>query len=50
MTGWMWGVVLNVAGDHLGLKRVETLEDLAAVKALAAGGGRQGGRLRGAQR
>ena len=28
------GAVLNVAGDHLGLTGVETLEDLAAVKAL----------------
>ena len=28
------GVVLNVASDHLGLKGVDTLEDLAAVKSI----------------
>ena len=26
------GVVLNVTGDHLGLREIETLEQLAAVK------------------
>ena len=26
------GVVLNVTGDHLGLKEIDTLEQLAAVK------------------
>lgn len=30
------GVVLNVTADHLGLKGVDTLEDLAAVKAIVA--------------
>ncbi|MGJ9416348.1 cyanophycin synthetase [Massilia sp. CMS3.1] len=30
------GVVLNVAGDHLGLDGVETIEDLAQVKAVVA--------------
>jgi cyanophycin synthetase len=28
------GVVLNVSADHLGLKGVDTLEDLAAVKSI----------------
>ncbi len=30
------GVVLNVTADHLGLKGVDTLEDLAAVKSIVA--------------
>ena len=30
------GVVLNVTSDHLGLKGVDTLEDLAAVKSIVA--------------
>ncbi|MEN3277182.1 MAG: cyanophycin synthetase, partial [Massilia sp.] len=30
------GVVLNVAGDHLGLDGIETIEDLAQVKAVVA--------------
>ncbi len=37
------GAVLNVAGDHLGLKGVETLDDLAAVKALVVEVVRPGG-------
>jgi cyanophycin synthetase len=37
------GAVLNVAGDHLGLKGVETLEDLAAVKALVVEVVKEGG-------
>ncbi|PLR08754.1 cyanophycin synthetase [Caulobacter flavus] len=30
------GIVLNVAADHLGLKGIDTLEDLAAVKSIVA--------------
>src|SRR3712207_9538988 len=48
-------VVLNVTGDHLGLKGIDTLEQLAAVKQVVVeavsktgGGGLDGGRPLGA--
>jgi cyanophycin synthetase len=37
------GAVLNIAADHLGIKSVQTLEDLAAVKSVVVEAVRRGG-------
>ncbi|MCW8088101.1 cyanophycin synthetase [Sabulicella glaciei] len=37
------GAVLNIAADHLGIKEVDTLEDLAAVKSVVVESVRRGG-------